>query len=1076
MAGNDPKVTFKVFNEDFNKGIREMNDEGKKLRQELKLEQEQLKLTGSESQKLASRLGSLQKQYDTARQKTAATAAQLEKVKGYFGENSVEAARMETALRRAQIAEQQLANKIDQTSTALAKAKDAESGATAESDRRRQSLSQLKQEEQSLQSASKRLTSEYNLQKAELGDNASEADKLAAAQNHIQQQMANSRLVVANLTEQLQLTEKEYGQNSAEANQMATRLNNAKASVQKFENELRDLQTGAENAGESLDDIGKKVSAGNFLQASEQISNIGEKMMELGGSAIGVASEFDQSQNDIRASLGLTAGQAEKVNGVVSQVWKDGFGDAVGDAEEAVSHLYNVVGDIPAGEMTALTEKVMAFSRVFGLDATESVTGLNTTMRNFGLNASDALDYITMAAQNTTGQFRQDLPDALTELAPTFHGMGANAQQAFEMMIAAQKSGMENFDALSSLTQGFTDNMSSGSEDVSAAFKSLGGNAAATFKSFQDGGASAYDVFVATAKQLGDMDDKTKVNQIGAQLFGDTWTEAGADAVTSLGNVDGKLKGVKGSSDSLTDPTPMQEWQSAIRSLQTALAPIGEDFARIMTPLADTVSKMAQGFQKLPTPVRMAIEVIGGLAAAFTILTPVMAALIIVFGAFSVQAGVLTVTIGGLSFALWPVLAVIAAVIAAIAGVILVIKNWGAITEWLKGIWSAFTAWLGTLWQGISALAQTIWGGMSSFFVGLWTGIVNVGKAIWGGLSIFFGFLWELVKSIFISAWTVISSLLIAAWNVLVALTKPIWQPVANFFKAMWNGIKNVTSTVWNAIKGFLTTVWNAIKSFVSPIFNAIGSTISNIWNKIKSVTSTVWNAIKGFLMSIWNGIKGTTSSVWNGIKGVINSVWNGIKSGVSSAVNKVKSTVTNVWNGIKSVTSRVWNAVKSAITGPINSARDAVGRAIDRIKGFFSGLKLKFPKINMPPLPHFSLEGKFSLVPPRVPRIGVKWYAQGGFFDQPNVIGIGEAGPEAALPLSGSRMDPFADAVANRLLSRLPETAVERAAQTVNNRNTVIINATIRNDQDIDKLAEKLDERFGTMGQRESAAWGGTS
>ncbi|EAH2231027.1 tail tape measure protein, partial [Listeria monocytogenes] len=128
MASNQPKITFKVFNQDFNSAMSQMNAESKKFRQELKLEQEQLKTTGSETDKLTADLNGLQKQYDVASQKTKETAQQLEKVKTQFGENSTEANKMETALKSAQITEQQLANKIELTTDALEKAKSAETG------------------------------------------------------------------------------------------------------------------------------------------------------------------------------------------------------------------------------------------------------------------------------------------------------------------------------------------------------------------------------------------------------------------------------------------------------------------------------------------------------------------------------------------------------------------------------------------------------------------------------------------------------------------------------------------------------------------------------------------------------------------------------------------------------------------------------------------------------------------------------------------------------------------------------------------------------------------------------------
>lgn len=69
-------------------------------------------------------------------------------------------------------------------------------------------------------------------------------------------------------------------------------------------------------------------------------------------------------------------------------------------------------------------------------------------------------------------------------------------------------------------------------------------------------------------------------------------------------------------------------------------------------------------------------------------------------------------------------------------------------------------------------------------------------------------------------------------------------------------------------------------------------------------------------------------------------------------------------------------------------------------ITGFFKNIKLpeiKIPKIK---LPHFKIKGEFSLKPPSVPYLGVDWYAKGGIFTGPSIIGVGEAGTEAVLPI----------------------------------------------------------------------------
>ena len=75
------------------------------------------------------------------------------------------------------------------------------------------------------------------------------------------------------------------------------------------------------------------------------------------------------------------------------------------------------------------------------------------------------------------------------------------------------------------------------------------------------------------------------------------------------------------------------------------------------------------------------------------------------------------------------------------------------------------------------------------------------------------------------------------------------------------------------------------------------------------------------------------------------------------------------------------------------------------KIVGFFAGMHIEFPKIK---LPHFAIKGSFSLSPPSIPTLSVDWYAKGGIFSSPSVIGVGEAGTEAVLPID--KLNQFID------------------------------------------------------------------
>lgn len=152
--------------------------------------------------------------------------------------------------------------------------------------------------------------------------------------------------------------------------------------------------------------------------------------------------------------------------------------------------------------------------------------------------------------------------------------------------------------------------------------------------------------------------------------------------------------------------------------------------------------------------------------------------------------------------------------------------------------------------------------------------------------------------------------------------------------------------------------------------------------------------AIGVLLYKNWDKIKAKALE----IKASLIATWNSIKTTVTNAVNTLKTSLTNAWNSIKSTASSVWNGIKTAITSPITSARDKVKAIIDKLKSYFpikvgnllSGIKL----------PHFKISGEFSIKNKTVPKLSIDWYKTGGIFDGPQVIGVGEAGPEAVVPL----------------------------------------------------------------------------
>ena len=112
--------------------------------------------------------------------------------------------------------------------------------------------------------------------------------------------------------------------------------------------------------------------------------------------------------------------------------------------------------------------------------------------------------------------------------------------------------------------------------------------------------------------------------------------------------------------------------------------------------------------------------------------------------------------------------------------------------------------------------------------------------------------------------------------------------------------------------------------------------------------------------------------------------------------------------------------------------------------------MHISIPK---PKLPHISVGSKSFLGGKvTIPTFSIDWYAKGGFFDGATMIGVGEAGKEAVLPLENKRnMKPYAEAVA----SLMNDLSNEPKGNVYNNFN--ISQLVVREEADIKKVAEEL-------------------
>lgn len=779
--------------------------------------------------------------------------------------------------------------------------------------------------------------------------------------------------------------------------------------------------------GGGIGEFAKKavIALGVGKTISDSISNgMNFESMSAKASTLfsGTSAEFKNLQNEIMGISSATGVAASELM------------NAAYSAESA---------SVPMGNLGSMIEASSKLATAGFTDIDTALSATAKTMNAYGMMSDDvaatqanmdAVQRVLIQTQNKGITTVGELGASLAQVTPTAAAAGVSFEQVGASLAVMTAAGTPTAQATTQLRSAIAELEKSGTKASLALEAAAEGTeyAGMSFTEMMASGANLGDVMGL----LQNYADKTGVSML------DLWSsiEGGNAAMTIAANADtfaSDLEAMGTSADVVGDAfSTMSETASfKLQKLKNTLTNMGIE---AFSASADVFTGALEGIQRVIEAISPGLSKLG---TAFSNLFSKLAGYIA--DLLGLESGISAVDIA---------IAVLEPVINGLATVFnFLADHIDIVVPVLAGLTAGFVAFKTV--SGIMTLATTI--------SGVITTVSGLAAAAGGLIPLIMG----LISPIGVAA--VVIGVLVAAG---VALYKN-WDTVkakaaeiAAILAQKWKEIKQAVSNAVEAVKKTVTNVFNTIKSTASTIWNAIKTTISTVWNAIKSTVSGVLNGIKTTVSNVWNNIKTTVSNVMNGVKTTISNAWNAAKSTVSNVINGIKSTISNGLNGAKSTVTSIFNSIKSKITSVMNGAKNAVSNAINAIKSKFK-FSWSLPKLK---LPHVSISGKFSLNPPSAPHFGISWHKEGAIIDGASVVGVGEAGPEAIVPLSGHSMRPFAEAIAEELGSRGDDREV---LELLREYLPMLANMKVMLDRGtlVGELAPAMNARMGVIAAREA-------
>lgn len=568
-----------------------------------------------------------------------------------------------------------------------------------------------------------------------------------------------------------------------------------------------------------------KALGEQMKQTGEKVKNIGENMTKyvtlpivgLAAASVAAFADVDKGYDTMIAKTGATGEAADELRTIMENIGGDvptdfeNIGAAIGE----VNTRFGVTGD----ELEVLSEKFLKFSELNGTDVSSSIDSVQKALSAFGLGAEYAgplLDRLNLTGQQT-GVSMESLTSGLIQNATAFEEMGLSIDQSVALMGQMETSGANS----ETVMQGLRKALKNATEEGKPLDQAL--------QDLQDtilNGTDGMDGLTASYELFG---------KSGDQIYG-----AVKNGTLDFSNLGDTAEDAGGSIEKTFEETedPLKDFQKVMNDVKVLLADVAVPILELLTPaiekLKDIIEKLKAKWDELSPATQKFIIIALGIAAAVGPILVVIGSVIGALGQIIFMAPAIAVAISTMEAPLLPIIAVIAAIVAAVVAVVMIVRHWGEICEWFKGVWQNFTAVIQAVWEQLKQYLQAAW---------------------------------EALKTVALIVWE--------------ALKQAILTPI----QVVWS----VIQTIWNAIKTFLSNAWNTIKSTAQNLWNGIKTVIinpiQNAWNKLTSIV----DSIKTKLSDTWNSIKSTAQSVWEGIKSAITAPIETAKNTVKSIIDTIK-------------------------------------------------------------------------------------------------------------------------------------------------------------------------------------------
>ena len=139
---------------------------------------------------------------------------------------------------------------------------------------------------------------------------------------------------------------------------------------------------------------------------------------------------IEDATKKVNARFAETGEAADTNARVIKNVYESGLGESMDSVAEAIITVKDNMQDLNEQDLQDVTSQALILENTYGIDMSESIRGAKQLMEQFGMSATDAMDYLVAGTQQGLDK-TDELGDNITEYSGKFAQAGYSAEEYF---------------------------------------------------------------------------------------------------------------------------------------------------------------------------------------------------------------------------------------------------------------------------------------------------------------------------------------------------------------------------------------------------------------------------------------------------------------------------------------------------------------------------------------------------------------------------------------------------------------------------------------------------------------------